>query len=47
MTILAQDIRSGAADDLLIEVKIPIRPADDPADGYWADAKDLVCPPIY
>lgn len=42
VTILAQDIRSGEPDHLLVEVKVPIRPADNPADGYWADAKDLV-----
>ncbi|KAF8161187.1 hypothetical protein B0H34DRAFT_699813 [Crassisporium funariophilum] len=41
VTILIQDIRSGVTDHQLAEVKIPLRPGDDPRDGFWADAKDL------
>jgi hypothetical protein len=36
-----EDIRSGVSDHLLAEVKVPLRPADDPEDGFWADAKDI------
>jgi len=39
LTILIQDIRSGTTDHQLAEVKVPLRVADDPQDGYWADAK--------
>lgn len=43
VTLLIQDIRSGTIDHQLVEVKIPIKPTDDPEDGFWADAKLLVC----
>lgn len=42
VTLLIQDLRSGVADHQLAEVKIHLRPADDPQDGFWADAKELV-----
>ncbi|TFK23180.1 hypothetical protein FA15DRAFT_476916 [Coprinopsis marcescibilis] len=42
VTILAQDIRSGVTDCQLIEVKVPLRPADNPKDGFWAAAQELV-----
>jgi hypothetical protein len=42
VTLLMQDIRSGEVDHQLAEVKVPLRPAEDPRDGYWADAKELV-----
>lgn len=41
VTLLMQDIRSGEIDHQLAEVKVPLRPAEDPRDGYWADAKEL------
>ncbi|KAJ3512715.1 hypothetical protein NLJ89_g3356 [Agrocybe chaxingu] len=34
-------MRSGTEDPQLAEVKIPLRPGDNPADGFWADAKDI------
>jgi len=42
VTLLIQDIRSGIVDHQLAEVRIPLRPTDDPLDGFWADAKLLV-----
>lgn len=42
VTILIQDLRSGETDHQLAEVKIPLKDADDPQDGFWADAKELV-----
>ncbi|KAF8622677.1 hypothetical protein AX15_006781 [Amanita polypyramis BW_CC] len=42
VTILIHDIRSGKLDRQLAEVSIPVRIADDPQDGFWADAKDLI-----
>lgn len=42
VTILIQDVRSGTTDHQLAEVKIALRPGDDPQDGYWADARELV-----
>lgn len=47
MTLLIQDLRSGIADHQLAEVKIPLKAADDAQDGFWADAKELVCTPVY
>jgi hypothetical protein len=41
LTILLQDIRSGVTDHQLAEVKVPLRPADTPEDGYWADASEI------
>ncbi|KAF8967846.1 hypothetical protein BDZ97DRAFT_1801527 [Flammula alnicola] len=41
VTILIQDLRSGTVDHQLAEVKVPLRPGDDPEDGFWADAMDL------
>lgn len=41
VTILIQDLRSGTTDHQLAEVKIALRPGDDPQDGYWADAREL------
>jgi hypothetical protein len=47
VTLLIQDLRSGIADHQLAEVKIPLKAADDAQDGFWADAKELVCTPVY
>ncbi|KAF8633384.1 hypothetical protein AX17_004555 [Amanita inopinata Kibby_2008] len=41
ITILIHDIRSGRTDRQLAEVTIPVKMADDPQDGFWADAKDI------
>ena len=43
VTVLIQDIRSGVTDHQLAEVKVPLKPSDDPRDGFWADARDIVC----
>ena len=43
VTVLIQDIRSGVTDHQLAEVKVPLKPSDDPQDGFWADARDIVC----
>ena len=42
VTILIQDVRSGTTDHQLAEVKVALRPGDNPQDGYWADARELV-----
>lgn len=42
ITILIHDMRSGKMDRQLAEVTIPVKMADDPQDGFWADAKDIV-----
>lgn len=42
MTLLIEDIRSEPPDQQLAEVKVSLRKADDPEDGWWADAKDIV-----
>lgn len=41
ITVLIHDTRSGKIDRQLAEVTIPIKMADDPRDGFWADAKDI------
>ncbi|KAF8718986.1 hypothetical protein AX14_005158 [Amanita brunnescens Koide BX004] len=41
ITILIHDMRSGKMDRQLAEVTIPVKMADDPQDGFWADAKDI------
>ena len=41
VTLLIEDIRSGVTDHQLAEVKVPLRQADHPEDGFWADAKDV------
>lgn len=42
VTLLIRDVRSREDDSLLAEVKVPLRPADNPADGFWADSQDIV-----
>lgn len=42
ITVLIHDMRSGKMDRQLAEVTIPVKMADDPQDGFWADAKDIV-----
>ncbi|KAH7925943.1 hypothetical protein BV22DRAFT_1064026 [Leucogyrophana mollusca] len=41
VTLLIEDMRSGVPDSQLAEVKVPLRVLNDPADGFWADAKDI------
>lgn len=41
VTLLMEDVRSGVADPQLAEVKVPLRVASDPEDGFWADAADI------
>ncbi|KAK0461197.1 uncharacterized protein EV420DRAFT_1530856 [Desarmillaria tabescens] len=41
VTLLISDIRSGIVDRQLAEVKVPLKMADTPDDGFWADAKDI------
>lgn len=47
LTLLIQDIRSGVIDKQLAEVKVPMKVAKDPKDGFWADAKILVSAPYH
>lgn len=42
ITVLIHDMRSGKVDRQLAEVTIPVKMADDPQDGFWADARDIV-----
>ncbi|KAG8214023.1 hypothetical protein J3R82DRAFT_10778 [Butyriboletus roseoflavus] len=41
VTLLIEDMRSGVPDSQLAEVKVPLRVADDPDDGFWADAVEI------
>ncbi|KAK0241723.1 hypothetical protein EDD85DRAFT_1020467 [Armillaria nabsnona] len=41
VTLLISDVRSGFVDRQLAEVKVPLKMADTPEDGFWADAKDI------
>ncbi|KAG7446212.1 uncharacterized protein BT62DRAFT_103355 [Guyanagaster necrorhizus] len=41
VTLLISDIRSGIVDRQLAEVKVPLKMADTPEDGFWANAKDI------
>lgn len=41
VTLLIEDMRSGVPDPQLAEVKVPLRAADDPEDGFWADAAEI------
>ncbi|KIJ67882.1 hypothetical protein HYDPIDRAFT_25345 [Hydnomerulius pinastri MD-312] len=41
LTLLIEDMRSGVTDSQLAEVKVPLRAADDPEDGFWADAVEV------
>lgn len=43
VTLLIQDMRSGTIDRQLAEVRVPLKHGDVPEDGFWADAKDIVC----
>lgn len=41
VTLLIEDLRSGVPDLQLAEVKVPLKVADDPEDGFWADAAEI------
>lgn len=41
VTLLIEDLRSGVSDSQLAEVRVPLRVADDPEDGFWADAVEV------
>jgi hypothetical protein len=41
LTLLIVDCRSGQDDHQLAEVKVPLRPAENEEDGFWANAKDV------
>lgn len=41
VTLLIEDMRSGVPDPQLAEVRVPLRVADDPEDGFWADAVEI------
>lgn len=41
VTLLIEDMRSGVPDPQLAEVKVPLKVADDPEDGFWADAAEV------
>lgn len=41
VTLLIEDTRSGVPDSQLAEVRVPLRVADDPEDGFWADAVEI------
>lgn len=42
LTVLIEDKRTPETDGQLAEVRVGLRNADDPEDGYWADAKEVV-----
>lgn len=42
LTLLIEDLRGDQSMDMLVELRIPLRQvADDPEDGYWADAWEV------
>lgn len=41
VTLLIEDLRGATPDSQLAEVKVPLKPAEDPEDGFWADAVDI------
>ncbi|KAL4080354.1 hypothetical protein V8B97DRAFT_2020960 [Scleroderma yunnanense] len=41
LTLLIEDMRSGVPDSQLAEIKVPLKVAEDPQDGFWADAVDV------
>lgn len=41
LTILIDDVRSGQSDHQLAEVRVPLKPAEDIEDGFWADSHDV------
>ncbi|KAF8842999.1 hypothetical protein BDN67DRAFT_964880 [Paxillus ammoniavirescens] len=41
VTLLIEDLRSGIADSQLAELTVPLRVADDPEDGFWANSVEI------
>ncbi|KAF8134571.1 hypothetical protein EV363DRAFT_1161141 [Boletus edulis] len=41
VTLLIEDMRGGVPDPQLAEVRVPLKVADDPDDGFWADAAEV------
>ncbi|KAH0827958.1 hypothetical protein J3R83DRAFT_3596 [Lanmaoa asiatica] len=41
VTLLIEDLRSGVPDLQLAEVRVPLRVAEDPEGGFWADAVEI------
>ncbi|KAG6375451.1 hypothetical protein JVT61DRAFT_3009 [Boletus reticuloceps] len=41
VTLLIEDMRGGVSDPQLAEVRVPLKVADDPDDGFWADAAEV------
>jgi hypothetical protein len=41
LTLLIEDVRSGVPDHQLAEIKVVLRPGEDPDGGFWANAKEV------
>lgn len=41
LTILIEDVRSGVPDNQLAEVRVHLRPGEDPDGGFWVNAKEM------
>ncbi|KAG1802691.1 uncharacterized protein HD556DRAFT_1331718 [Suillus plorans] len=41
LTLLIEDVRSGVPDPQLAEIKVVLRPGEDPDGGFWANAKEV------
>lgn len=41
VTLLIEDYRSGVQDSQLAEITVPLKAAENPEDGFWADAVDV------
>ncbi|CAL1707472.1 unnamed protein product [Somion occarium] len=41
LTVLIEDKRFPEEEGQLAEVRVSLRPGDDPEDGYWADAREI------
>ncbi|KAI6046071.1 hypothetical protein EDC04DRAFT_1869523 [Pisolithus marmoratus] len=41
ITLLIEDHRSGVEDSQLAEITVPLKVAENPEDGFWADAVDV------
>lgn len=41
LTLLIEDVRSGVPDHQLAEIKVILRPGEDPDGGFWANAKEV------
>ncbi|KAI6032947.1 hypothetical protein F5J12DRAFT_797650 [Pisolithus orientalis] len=41
VTLLIEDYRSGVQDSQLAEIMVPLKAAENPEDGFWADAVDV------